>query len=401
MNKPSNLPVESKAIRFAPSRNQEPAASLWRVWAEGNEVYALSRSMKTVKISVHESGQVHYRLGPKLKQDMAPLMQLGTGPWLHAFELRFLLSDGAFAPFGQRESLKNKSGYLISAPDGFVLYANLIIGCAGTPIDYSLPAEFTPAGQTLWRTRLRDGRPAVLVARLLPIDDQNRGHIRYLREELKPVATFSTMPTRKYIELCHLHWSAEGGNVLFVLPMGEEAFRSEQDFVQADMLPLAPRHFGCRSFPCTVELTAPNGLKVAVIELHEVDKEVELVKGVPKTVELGLVTMRIEPNNLIAGSRFIAQPRMVAPSLTVGGASPRNWKYTIEARFDGSCLSAEISANSTSLENRNLATPVRDLGSGEEIVFVIPTGGLKLSSTLDLPSASTELLGRFTLRDRL
>jgi hypothetical protein len=354
--------------------------------------------MKTVKISVHESGQIHYRLRPKLKQDLAPLMKVGAGPWFHAFELRFLLSDGAFSPFGQRESLKNKLGYLIRTPEGFVLYANLIIGSAGTPLDYSLPVEF--AGQTLWRTRLRDGRPAVLVARLLPLDDQNREHIRYLREELKPAVTYSTMPTRKYIETLSLRWSAEGGNVLLVLPMGEEAFRSEQDFMQADMPPLAPR-IGCRSFPCTVELTAPNGLRVAVIELPEVDKEVELVKGAPKTVELGLVTMRIEPNNLIAGSRFIAQPRIVAPSLTVGGASPRNWEYTIEARFDGSCLSAEISANSTSLENRNRATPVRELGSGEEILFVIPTGGLKLSSTLDRPSASTELLGRFTLRDHL
>jgi hypothetical protein len=288
-------------------------------------------------------------------------MKLGIGPWFHAFELRFLLSDGAFSPLGQRESLKNKSGYLIQTPEGFVLYANLIVGSAGTPLDYSLPVEFTPAGQTLWRTRLRDGRPAILVARLLPSDDQNREHIRYLREELKPTATFSTMPTRKYIELCHLHWSPEGGNVVLVVPMGEEAFHSEQDFVQAEMLPPEPRHFRCRSLPCTLELTAPNGLRVAVIELGEVDKEVELIKGAPETVELGLVTMRIEPSNLIAGSGFTAQPRIVAPSLTVGGASPRNLEYTIEARFDGSCLFAEISATSTALRNRNLATPVRDL----------------------------------------
>ena len=354
MNTRRNLPVQGKQIRFAPGRNEEPAASFWKIWAEGNEVYALSRSMQTMKISVHESGQVHYRLRPKLKQDLAPITQVGTGPWFHAFELRFLLSDGTFSPLGQRESLKNKLGYLIRSPEGFVLYANLIIGSAATPLDYSLPVEFTPAGQTLWRTRLRDGRPAVLVARLLPLDDQNREHIRYLREELKPAATFSTMPTRKYLELCHLHWSPEGGNVVLVVPMGEEAFRSQQDFVQADMPPPAPRHFHCRGFPCTVELTAPNGLRVAIIELGEVDKEVELIKGAPKTVELGLVTMRIEPSNLIAGSGFTAQPRIVAPSLTVGGVNPRNLQYTIEARFDGSCLSAEISATSTALQNRIL-----------------------------------------------
>ena len=57
MNQPVGLPVESKAIRIAPSRNQEPAASLWKVWAEGSEVYALSRSSgASTKISVHASG---------------------------------------------------------------------------------------------------------------------------------------------------------------------------------------------------------------------------------------------------------------------------------------------------------------------------------------------------------
>jgi hypothetical protein len=52
-------------------------------------------------------------LGPKLKQDLAPLMQLGRGPWMHAFEMRFLLSEGAKMPFGERESLKSKSAHLV------------------------------------------------------------------------------------------------------------------------------------------------------------------------------------------------------------------------------------------------------------------------------------------------
>jgi hypothetical protein len=58
MNKQTNLPVEGKVIRFAPGRNQEPATSLWKVWAEGSEVYALSRSFGGVlKISVHRAGR--------------------------------------------------------------------------------------------------------------------------------------------------------------------------------------------------------------------------------------------------------------------------------------------------------------------------------------------------------
>jgi hypothetical protein len=402
MKQRPNLPVEGKQIRFAPSRNrQEPDATLWKVWAEGSEVYACARGPGgSAHISVHQSGQVHFRQGAKQKQDMAPVMQLGNGPWFHAFELRFLLSQGAYLPFKQRESLKNKSAYLMWVPDGFVLYANLIIGSTGTALDCSLPEQLLPAGQTLWRTRLRDGRPAVLVGRLLPLDDQSRERIKYVREELKPSVTFSTMPSTKYVEIYSLHWSPEGGNVVCVVPMGNEAFRSEDEDLQLDTLPPTSRYFRYQSIPSAVELTAPNGLAVAVIELAAIDKEIELVKGTPKTIELELLTMRIKPSNLIAGSPFVAPPRRLVYSPTVGGASPRDWGHIIHARFDGSCLSAEIGRTSTALQNKNLLTPISELDSGEEIVMAIPTESVKISAVLDLPATSTALLGRFTLRDR-
>ena len=38
---------------------------------------------------------------------------------------------------------------------------------------------------------LRDGRAAVLVARMLPLDTKNQDRIKYIREELKPTATFT------------------------------------------------------------------------------------------------------------------------------------------------------------------------------------------------------------------
>ena len=228
MTKQAKLPIEGKAIRFAPGRNASPLTTFWKVWAEGNEVYALTRSFSgSMHISVHETGQVHYRLATKQKLEFAPVMPLEGGAWFHAFEIRFLWSAGAHSPVGQRESLRSKMGYLLDTPEGFVFHANLIIGASGTPLDSSLPVNL--AGATLWRTRLRDGRIAVLIARLLPLDDVNRERIRYFREELGVHATFPTMPKTKYIELHSMHWSPEGGNVILVVPMGEEAFRSEQE----------------------------------------------------------------------------------------------------------------------------------------------------------------------------
>ena len=79
MFKRASLPLEGKAIRFAPGREREPAASFWKVWTEGNEIYALTRNSGGVaKLSVHQSGQIHYRPGPKHKQDLAPTVQVAS-----------------------------------------------------------------------------------------------------------------------------------------------------------------------------------------------------------------------------------------------------------------------------------------------------------------------------------
>jgi len=400
MNKKADLPVEGKAIRFAPGRDREPAASFWKIWAEGSEVYALSRSSAGLaKISIHASGQIHYRLGPKLNQDLAPLMRLGPGPWLHAFEIRFLLSQGANAPLRQRESLKNKSAYVIPVPMGLVLYANLIVGAAGTKPSSPLPAEFS-GGKPLWRTNLRDGRPVILVGRMLELDSQNRDHIKYLRETLKPTVTFRSKPSEPYVELHHLHWSPRGGNVVQVVPMGDEAVRTEEEAAPQIGLAPEPREFRYQSPRSTVDIIAPNGLRVAVLELDEVDRQIELVKNRPSTPGVGVLNMRLEPSNLIAGSKFMASPCKLTCVPTIGGGSPRVWDYTVFAQFDGFTLSAELRQISVALQNKNLPTAVSRLEDREELVMTIPSETLRLVATIDAPVTSTEVLGGLTLRDR-
>jgi len=131
---PTASPGESHTIRTWPQ--QRTCGVVLESLGRRTEIYASSRSPGgSPKISVHASGQIHFRLEGKLKQDLAPLMPLGSGPWLQAFELRFLLSELANAPFRERESLKNKSAFLIPVPSGFLLCANLILGRTGTPND--------------------------------------------------------------------------------------------------------------------------------------------------------------------------------------------------------------------------------------------------------------------------
>lgn len=177
--------------------------------------------------------------------------------------------------------------------------------------------------------------------------------------------------------------------------MGEEAFRSEEDFVQTGI----PLNFSYRRPRSTADLIAPNRHRVVILEMAETNKDIELVKGVPTRVELGVLSMMIEPNNLVAGSNFIATPVKLVCTPKLGGASPRVWEYMIEARFDGSCLSAEIPQISVSLQNKNLATPVRGIDNTEEIIMTFPFPRMKLSATLDQPYASAEIMGQFTWLD--
>lgn len=399
MVKRVSLPLEGKAIRFAPGRELEPAAWFWRVWTEGNEIYALTRNSGGVaKLSVHESGQVHCRLGPKHKQDLAPMMQLASSPWLHAVEIRFLMSEGAGAPPKQEESLKNKSAYVIPVPAGNFLVVNLIVGPAGTSSNCPLPAQFSGAN-VLWRAGLPNHRLAVLIARMLKLDDENRKKIEFYRKELKPTVTFSSTPrepyVEPYVEIHHVHWSP-GGNVVLVVPMGHEAFRSEQELIA----PTARRNFRYQSPHSVAEIIAPNGMLVAVLELDEVIQEIEVAKNQPSTHELGILKMRLEPSNLIEGSEFIASPCRLVCVPSIAGASPRDWTYTVYPRFDGFTLSAEVMQMSISFLNKNFATPLSQLSDREELVVKIPSENLRILATMGAPETSARLLGHFNLRDR-
>lgn len=318
--------VKGKQIRFAPARDGKPASFIWKVWVQGSDVYAQCRRFGgSLKLSVHASGQIHLRQAPKQKQDLAPLMQLGSGPWLCGFELRFFLNDAALMPFRERESLKNQTALLITVPNEYALFVDLIISPPGSMRDMSLPVEFLPGGEALWCVQLGNGRVAALIGRILALDEENRGHIRSLREELKVTYNARKKSEGPYVETHYLNWSA-GGNVIFIMPQGDEAIRSEQELVLEDGTPSPPsRTFRYRSLRALVELIAPNQTTIAVIEIPEVDKQIDLRKGETKEVELGFLTMHLEKANLIEGSEFIVSPRKFScdPNIDGAGLSPK------------------------------------------------------------------------------
>jgi hypothetical protein len=392
-----NLPIESNAFRFAPGRGGSPATWFWRIWTEGNEIYALTRNTGGIaKISVHQSGQIHYRLGPKHKQDLTPTMQLLPSPWLHAFEIRFLISDDVNAPPEQRDSLKKKSANVIQVPAGSFLVVNLLVSAAGAAAHIPLPVQFSGAN-VLWRATLPDGRRAVLIARILELDTENRKKLDFYHKELKLNVTVNESG-QLYTEIHHLHWSA-GGNIIMVVPLAPEAVR----VAAKDSRPITKedkRSFHFQSPRASLDIVAPDGSTVAVLELDFASRGIELVKDRPHTHKLGIVSLRLDPSKLIAGGGFIGSPTKLMCVPTISGASPRDWTYTLPSRYDGVKLRVSIQQMSVSLQNKNLAVPMEDLGDGEELILQIPSETLNIEAAKTDTKISADIQGYFLLRDQ-
>ena len=361
-------------------------------------MYALTRSSRgLVKISIHESGQIHLRLESKDKQPLAPPLSLANGLWLHGVELRFLLHSRANRP---QEKLKTGvKALLLETPYDHVLVINILVGAAGCPVDAAPPQEFGGAS-ILWRALLRNGRPAVLIARVLPMDDQNTKALRNIWEDISPKVNFDRKPRGFYMEVMHAHWDPQGGNVLLVIPMGTESVRFPGDrALSASASTSLEAAVTVTSPTASTEITAPNGAPVATVTIEGTSSAVMLKRDVHITAALGTVTLAIRPENLIAGSKFHTQPSRLACVPSINGATPREWTYTIVSSFDGQTFVSEIRALSAGLRPANMVGELTNILETDEIVISAPSEPLKLEASLSMPSATSKLNARLLLRE--
>jgi hypothetical protein len=229
---------------------------------------------------------------------------------------------------------------------------------------------------------------------MLPLDEQNRKEIRFMRQELKPTITTAGSVKDMYVEIFKVHWGP-GGNVILVVPMGAEAVRSEQE----DLPSGEARAFRYENAESAVGIYAPNGSRVAELQMDSANTQLDLVKNQPSVHKVGTVKLSLETNNLIAGSKFMAAPCRWACVPIINGGSPRNWAYTAFATFDGAGLSIHLTYASSGLRNKNMDAPMDQLDDTEEIVIRIPEETLRIVATMTNPVTSVDLVGRFTLRD--
>jgi hypothetical protein len=347
------------------------------------------------KISVHASGQIHMRFEGKDLQQLAPPLLLGNGQWLHAFELRFLLSPDAYLP--PPEKLKSRRAFLIEVPPDAVLIMNLLVGQVGSSAAIDLPHELLPAAEPLWLATLKDQRPVVLTARVLEMDKQNRDEITFIRHELNPKANFSKpLIVAPYIEIRRVVWDAKGGNVVLVVPMGEEAFRVHEE--PSSGWPVADSRTIIISSPsASIPIAAPNGAIVGTLSIAGATNELTLRKNVTVRGSLGAVMLSMNPSKLIFGDAF-RTPRNLCPCVpTIDRAQPRNWEYSVFCYFDGATLRAEIRKLSSALRGAN--APMTSVGTTEEILMVAPVDGVVLLTTAAAPQSSAVLEASFLLRD--
>ena len=343
---------EGKAFRFAPGRQGKPVAFFWKFWACGNEVYATTRSAgKHTKISVHESGQIHMRIEERQLNQLAPPLFVGNGQWLHAFELRFLVSPGAYSPI---EKLKGKRAFLIDVPFDKVLIMNLLIGQTGCSIETELPQELLPA-VSVWQTVLRNQCPITLIGRVIEMDKRNRDEIEFIRRELNPKANFrEPLTVAPYIEVTRVVSDPKGGNIILVVPMGKESFRMPSD--ASSQLPLAIADARTIIVSCpsvSISIAAPNGAVVGTFSIAGTNYELTLQKNVEVRCPLGTVTLSIDPSNLICGQSFSIRPIFCRCAPTVDGSRLRSWEYSVFSYFDGTIFRVEIRQLSISLPNVN------------------------------------------------
>lgn len=396
-----NAALVGKVLRIAPGRQGKPAANFWKFWVSGSEVYATTRSSGAIrKISVHESGQIHMRFEGKDLQQLAPPLLLGNGQWLHAFELRFLLSPDAYRP--QTKNEKNKKMYLIEVPPDAVLIMNLIVGQVGCSAATDLPHELLPAARPLWRTTLKDQRPVVLTARVLKMDMQNRDALMHIRDEINPKVNFSKpLTVAPYVEITQVQWDAKGGNVVLVVPMGKDAIRVRHDpSVHSSSATIADSRTVAISCPsASIPIAAPNGAIVATLSIAGATSELALRKNLEVRSSIGTVMLSMNPSNLIFGEKFVTPPNYCPCVPTIDGVQPKKWEYSVFSYFDGATLRAEIRQLSTGLRNAYVEAPIPKLGTTEEIIMAAPIGGLVLETTASAPQSSAILEGSFLLRD--
>ena len=211
---------EDKQIRVAPVRGGVQIASTWRIWTQGNEFYAATRSVATIsKISFHNNFNWQWRSGREVQRLARPI--LAAPGWFEAARIAFLVDPDVLVPKDQEDSRTR----LIETPGGHKL--SVIIWVSERS---AIPFPRTTAGgQPLLKATLRDGRRLFVAANSLPFKEVDRELIAEFRAKLR--IEYSERPSEDatYGEAWYSDCSPVTGNKIAIIPVGYDSVQQESE----------------------------------------------------------------------------------------------------------------------------------------------------------------------------
>lgn len=215
------MPV--KVLRIAPARDGQQIASVWRVWAQGNEFYAASRDViKLGKVSFHQNLNWQYQLGTLMRRLARPLC-FSEG-WLHALQISFLIQHGLLLPRNQT----NGKVVFCETPVGNKLVLNLLLSSQRGIPNIEPPVEI--GGTVVTSYRLRAGTSLIVTKRVLEMDGNDLKIIDDVQAKLRINVSGETLPDPKeiYFEAVWHKFDRMTGNAIAVVPAGYHAIQLER-----------------------------------------------------------------------------------------------------------------------------------------------------------------------------
>jgi len=165
---------------------------------------------KLGKVSFHPGLNWQFRVGTAV-QRLAPPLSLADG-WMHALELRFLITPNCFLPIEDRE----RDVPFAEIAEGENLIVNILWAPDGQAAG-DIPAMM--GGQAIWRHRLSGGESVAVTSRAMPMSESDTTLADEVISKLRVNFRKPPVLSDTFIEAEWMSFHPQNGNVVVIIPV--------------------------------------------------------------------------------------------------------------------------------------------------------------------------------------